>query len=97
MNACRHSEHPPVREKNVKTFRWDHRLQRQNLFMAFERVPLMVVTLGQRYRVGDKPTVIMYTYTKCHTLTPNKIKTKYTMSPDYSSIVALGLGSDGCR
>ena len=26
--------------KNVKTFRWGHRLQIQNLFMAFKRVPL---------------------------------------------------------
>ena len=34
QNAPRASEHPPVREKNVKTFRWDHRLQMQNLFMA---------------------------------------------------------------
>ena len=25
--------------KNVKAFRWDHRLQIQNLFMAFKRVP----------------------------------------------------------
>ena len=25
---------------NVKTSRWDHRLQIQNLFMAFKRVPL---------------------------------------------------------
>ena len=33
------SEHPPVRGKNVKTFGWDHRLQRENLFMAFNRVP----------------------------------------------------------
>ena len=32
--ASRPSEHPPVRGKNnnVKTFRWDHRLQRPNLF-----------------------------------------------------------------
>ena len=37
LNASRPSEHPPVRGKNVKTFRWDHRLQIQNLFMAFER------------------------------------------------------------
>ena len=29
----RPSEHPPVRGKNVKTFRRDHRVQRQNLFM----------------------------------------------------------------
>ena len=27
------------REENVKTFRWDHRLPRQNIFMAFKRVP----------------------------------------------------------
>ena len=30
---------PQSRGKNVKTFRWDHRLQIQNLFMAFKRVP----------------------------------------------------------
>ena len=29
--ASRPSEHPPVRGKNVKSFRWNHRLQRQNL------------------------------------------------------------------
>ena len=39
QNAPGPSEHPPVRGKNVKTFRWDHRLQIQNLFMAFKRVP----------------------------------------------------------
>ena len=39
QNAPRPSEHPPVREENVKTFRWDQRLQIQNLFMAFKRVP----------------------------------------------------------
>ena len=40
LNASRPSEHPPVRGENVKTFRWDHRLQKQNLFVAFKRVPL---------------------------------------------------------
>ena len=41
QNAPRLSEHPPVRGKNVKTFRWDHRLQIiQNLSMAFKRLPL---------------------------------------------------------
>ena len=33
LNAFKPSEHPPVRGQNVKTFRWDHRLRRQNLFM----------------------------------------------------------------
>ena len=32
LNASRPSEHPPIRGENVKTFRWDHRLQIQNLF-----------------------------------------------------------------
>ena len=45
--------------ENVKTLRRDHRLQRQNIFMAFKRVP---VTLGQQYNVEVKPTVILYTY-----------------------------------
>ena len=36
QNAPIPSEHPPVRRKNVKTFRWDQRLQIQNLFMAFK-------------------------------------------------------------
>ena len=38
LNAS--TEHPPVRGENVKTIRWDHRLQVQNLFMAFKRVEL---------------------------------------------------------
>ena len=34
LYASKPSEHPPVRGKTVKTFRWDHRLQIQNLLMA---------------------------------------------------------------
>ena len=34
LNSSRPSELPPVRGENVKTFRRDHSLQRQNLFMA---------------------------------------------------------------
>ena len=39
LNASRPSGHLSVRGKNVKTFRWDHRLQIQNLFEALKRVP----------------------------------------------------------
>ena len=39
LDASRPSEHPPVRKKNAKTFRWDHRLQIHNLFVAFKGVP----------------------------------------------------------
>ena len=38
QSALRPSEHPPVRGENVKTFRWDQRLQIQNLFMVFKQV-----------------------------------------------------------
>ena len=74
LNAPRPSEYSPVRGENVKTFRWDHRLPIQNLFMAFKRVPLsMVVTLGQQYNVGENPTVKLYTYyINRHAGTPNK-------------------------
>ena len=40
LNASRPSEHPPVRGENVKTFRWDHRLQINTKYlMGFKRVP----------------------------------------------------------
>ena len=39
LSASRRSEHPRVRGKNVKTFRWDHRLQRPNLFSLTDWVP----------------------------------------------------------
>ena len=40
LNASRPSEHLfPHRGEKVKTLTWDHRLQKQNLFIAFKRVP----------------------------------------------------------
>ena len=81
QNASRPSEYPPVRGGQiVKTFRWDQRLQIQNLFMAFKRVPRlgspMEITLGQQYNVGEKPTVILYTYINRHAGTPENSKNK---------------------
>ena len=38
--------------------------------MAFKRVPLWVVTLGQQYNVGEKPTGLLYTYINHHTQPP---------------------------
>ena len=39
----------------------------------------MVVTLGQQYNTGEKPTVVMYTYIiNRHAGTPDKNKTKKT-------------------
>ena len=66
------SEHPPVRGKYVKTFRWDHRLQR---FHGIKTGSPIAVTLGQQYNVGAKPTVILYTYIDSHAETKLKNKT----------------------
>ena len=41
LNASGPSEHPSVRGKKM----WDHRLQKQNLFMAFKPVVDVVFTL----------------------------------------------------
>ena len=40
----------------------------------------MVITLGQQYNVGEKPTVILYTYINRHAGTPTKGKTKQPLS-----------------
>ena len=73
----------------MKTFRWDHnrlQRQRQNLF-------IVVVTLGQKYNVGEKPTlIILYTYINRRAETPSKTKTKDTMSLDRAQLFTLGLG-----
>ena len=50
----------------------------------------MVVTLGQPYNIGEKPTVILYTYINRHAGTPNKTKIKDTMSLVYSSVCNIG-------
>ena len=36
----------------------------------------MVLTMGQQYNVGEKPTVMLYTYIDRHAGTPDKNKTK---------------------
>ena len=45
LNASRPSEHPRVRGENVKTFRWDNRLQRQNKTSSWHLNLLVVVYL----------------------------------------------------
>ena len=50
----------------------------------------MVVTLGKKYDIGEKPTVILYTYINRHAATP-KPQSGNTVSlrvqPDYSNMV----------
>ena len=39
----------------------------------------VVVTLGQQYNVGEKPTVILYTYINRHAGTPKKLEHTKTL------------------
>ena len=39
----------------------------------------MVGTLGQQYNIGEKPTVILYTYMNRHAGTPEKQRIKYVV------------------
>ena len=62
----------------MSTFRLDHRLQIQNLFIVFKQVrnsPMLVI-LGQQYNTGEKPSVMMSTYINRHAGTSTKTKTK---------------------
>ena len=65
---------PPVRRENVKTFRWDHGLPRHNLFMTWH---INGFPDGSNIgsNVGEKPTVILYTYINRHAGTPDKAET----------------------
>ena len=49
LNASKHSEHSPDRGKIVKTFRWERRLQRQNLLRQLIGFPFAV---EQGFRQG---------------------------------------------
>ena len=50
----------------------------------------MVVTLGQQYDVGEKPTVILYTYIHRHAGTPDKKqKTKQKQCSTTSNMVVM--------
>ena len=64
MNTSRPSEHPPVRGKNFKMFRWDHGCKDKTSSWHINGSPYGIkVTLGQQYNnVGEKPNVILSTY-----------------------------------
>ena len=51
----------------------------------------MVITLGQQYNVGEKPTVILYTYINRHAGTPTKGKTNQyiTNNKDKSNTIII--------
>ena len=49
----------------------------------------MVVTLGQQYYVGDKSTVILYTYINRHAGTPDKHQKQKQCSTSSNMVVII--------
>ena len=63
LNGSRPSEYPPVRGKHFKTFLVGSQAAKTDSLwdIVYTGSP-MVVTLGQQYNVGKKPTVILDTH-----------------------------------
>ena len=63
----------------------------QSDFSLNKRVPLffMVVTLGQLYNIGEKPTVILYTYINRHAGTPEKQRRQNSTSSNNMVVVII--------
>ena len=57
----KHTHTHTDRGKQVRTFRWDHRLPTQKrlhgISMGSPMIVLIVASLGRQYNVGEKPTV----------------------------------------
>ena len=49
----------------------------------------MVLTSGQQYYVGDKPTVVLYTYINRHAGTPDKHEKQKQCSSTSSNMVVI--------
>ena len=54
----------------------------------------MVVTLGQQYNIGEKPTVILYTYINRHAGTPEKQRRQNSTSSNMVVIIYCYIGCD---
>ena len=54
----------------------------------------MVVTMGQQYNVGEKPTVILYTYINRHAGTPEKQRRQYSTSSNMVVIIYCYIGCE---
>ena len=54
----------------------------------------MTVTLGQQYNIGEKPTVILYTYINRHAGTPEKQRRRKSTSSNMVVITYCYIGCD---
>ena len=54
----------------------------------------MVVTLGQQYNIGEKPTVTLYTYINHHAGTPEKQQRQNSTSSNMAVIIYCYIGCE---
>ena len=54
----------------------------------------MIVTLGQQYNIGEKPTVILYTYINRHAGTPEKQRKQKVHPSNMVVIIYCYIGCD---
>ena len=54
----------------------------------------MVVTLGQQYNIGEKPNVILYTYTNRHAGTPEEQPRQDSTSSNMAAIIYCYIGCE---
>ena len=54
----------------------------------------MVVTLGQQHNIGEKPTVILYTYINRHAGTPEKQRKQNSTSSNMVIIIYCYIGCE---
>ena len=54
----------------------------------------MTVTLGQQYNIGEKPTVILYTYINRHAGTPEKQRRQKSTSSNMVVIIYCYIDCD---
>ena len=72
QNAPKPSEHPPVRGGEMSKCLGGIKGCKYKTSSRHLNGSPMVVTLGQQYNIGEKPTVILYSYINRHAVTPEK-------------------------
>ena len=76
LNASRPSEHPPVRGKMSERLGGIIGCKYKTSLWRSSMLVTMIVTLGQRYNIGEKPTAMMCAYINRHGGKPDKTKQK---------------------
>ena len=57
----------------------------------------MVATLGQHYTIGEKPTVILYTYINRHAEIPEKQRKKHKQNKTWYIVIIMYCYYIGCE